>query len=216
MNLKIENKELAKSIRNCLQGPHADIFSDQELASIENIGLTGRLVNGRETGVTIKDVLLFKNLKYLTLRAYKITTEDLYLLGSRTNIQELSFLQCTFVNTDFDKVSRIPETLKFIGCPQLTEKFPGIKKILVDSCEMDFDSISFSKANIIRIQNSKIKNVHDIDAYDNIAEVNFDGSELVRANGETAENIRVGRNCRYSHKKNDRHYVDNYPGRGLQ
>ena len=91
MNKKLENKELTKRILERLHKKDTEDFSEEELESIENIGLTGKLVNGKETGIDIEDIFLFKNLKSLTLRNFSLTLEDLEKLSKHISIEEISF-----------------------------------------------------------------------------------------------------------------------------
>lgn len=210
MNGKIENKELVKRILERLNKSDNEEFSAEELASIENIGFTKRLVNGKDTNIDVENIFLFKNLRSLTLKNYPLTMRDLQLIAEHASIEDVSFLDCTFENIDFDELSRLPENLKFIYCSKLPLKFPKVKRVMVAFSEINFDSIDFSEAVSIRIQNSKIRNVHDINEHDNILDVNLDGSELVKGNGEIAKDINVPINCRYTHEEIDRHYVDDY------
>lgn len=210
MNEKIENKELLKRILECLKKSDNFDFSEEELASIENIGFTRKLVNGQDTGIDIESILLFKNLKSLTLRNYELTMRDLQFISEHPSIEDISFLECTFENTDFDELSRLPEKLKFIYCSKLPLKFPKVKGVRVEFCEIDFSSIDFSRASSIAIKNSKIRNVQNLDDYDNILTVNLDGSELIKENGEIAEDITVAKNCEYTHREIDKYYVDDY------
>lgn len=210
MYKKIENKQLLKTILNALNKSDSEDFSEEELLNIENIGFIERLSNGKATNIKVEDVLLFKNLKSLTLRRYTLTMEDLNLISKYTNIEDISFLECSFPNVDFDELPRMPKTLKFMRCSALPTKFPRIRNIVVSFSEIDFDSISFSDAISIRINNSKIRNIHDIDTYDNILEVDFDGSELLKSNGEKVKDINVASGCNYTHEDIDLQYVDNF------
>lgn len=208
MNKKIENKELMKKILEQLNKDDSEELSEEELACIENIVFTKKLVNGKDTNIDIENIFLFKNLKSLTLRNYSLSMRELKLIAEHAGIENVSFLDCTFESIDFDELLRLPESLKFIYCSKLPLKFPKVKKVMVAFCEIDFDSIDFSEATSIKIQNSKIRNVYDIDEHDNILEVNLDGSELIRENGEIVKDICVPLNCRYTHEEIDRHYVD--------
>ena len=63
MREKIENKELIKKILTCLNKSDSDDFSEEDLASIENISLSPKLVDGRETGLTVRDIFFFNKNK---------------------------------------------------------------------------------------------------------------------------------------------------------
>lgn len=210
MNKKIENKELIKRILERLNKSEIGKFSEEELAKIENIAFTKKLANGTDTGIGIENIFLFENLRCLTLRSYSLTMEDLQYISEQSTIENVSFLECTFDNIDFDELPRVPEVLKFLNCSKLPLKFPRVKKVMIGNCEIDFDSIDFSSASSIIIKNSKIKNAHDISECNNILEVNLDGSELLQKDGDSLEDIRVPDNCKYSHKEDDKYYIDDY------
>lgn len=208
MNKKLENKELTKRILERLHKKDTEDFSEEELESIENIGLTGKLVNGKETGIDIEDIFLFKNLKSLTLRNFSLTLEDLEKLSKHISIEEISFLGCCFEDVNFDVLSRIPSRLKFIYCSKLPLKFSNIKKLMISFCELDFETIDFSSISSIFIQNSKVENVKDLTEYENLLEVNLDGSELTQKDGKSISDIRVRENCMYSHREKSKLYED--------
>jgi len=208
VNKKIENKELVNCILNRLTKFYTNEFSEEELASISNIRLIGKLSNGKDTGISIEDVKLFKNLKSLTLTNYSLTMKDLMVIADYTHIRDVSFLGCFFDDIDFDELSRLPETLKFICCSNLPKKFPRVKDVIVDFGEIDFSSIDLLQAISLRIQNSKIKNISDINMHNNILEVNLDGSELIDYNGNLLKDINVGDGCIYSHNELCMHHID--------
>lgn len=210
MNEKIDNKELIKRILERLHKADNTNFSVDELAEIEDIAFTKKLVNGKDTGISINNIFIFKNLRCLTLRSYSVTMEDLLNISKHPTIEDISFLECAFDDVDFDNLPRIPEMLKFLNCSNLPLKFPRVKKVMVGSCEIDFNSIDFESSTSIIIQNSRIKNVHNINQYDNLLEVNLDGSELIQENGEIVADINVSDKCKYSHREIDRCYIDDY------
>lgn len=210
MNEKIDNKGLIKRILERLHKADDTNFSVDELVKIEDIAFTKKLVNGKDTGISIDNIFLFKNLRCLTLRNYSLTMEDFLNISNHPAIEDVSFLECAFDDIDFDNLPRIPEMLKFLNCPNLPLKFPRVKKVMIGSCEIDFTSIDFDSSTSIIIQNSKVKNVHNLNQYDNILEVNLDGSELIQEDGETVADISVSEKCKYSHREIDRCYIDDY------
>ena len=186
---KIENKELIKKILTCLNKSDSEDFTEEDLASIENISLSPKLANGRETGLTVRDIFFFSNLKSLTLRDFKLSMDDIQLIANRKEIENLSFISCGFDDIDFNKIPSLPENLKFISCKSLPRKFPKVKKVDIDLSSVDFASISLESTLELIIRNSKVKNVHDIERYENIIAVNLDGSELIGKNGEEIKDI---------------------------
>lgn len=202
---KIENKELIKKILTCLNKSDSEDFTEEDLASIENISLSPKLANGRETGLTVRDIFFFSNLKSLTLRDFKLSMDAIQLIANRKEIENLSFISCGFDDIDFDKIPSLPENLKFISCKSLPRKFPKVKKVDIDLSSVDFESISLESALEIIIRNSKVKNVHDIEKYENIIAVNLDGSELIGKNGEEIKDIKVSKNTLYSHEEEKRY-----------
>ncbi len=205
MREKIENKELIKKILTCLNKSDSDDFSEEDLASIENISLSPKLVDGRETGLTVRDIFFFSNLKSLTLRDFHLSMDDMQLIVDRKEIENLSFISCEFEDIDFDKIFVLPENLKFISCKSLPRKFPRVKKVDINLSLVDFCSLRLESALELIIRNSKVKNVHDIERYENIKVVNFDGSKLIGENGQEIQDIKVSRNTLYSHEEEKRY-----------
>lgn len=205
MKEKIENKELIKKILTCLNKSDSDDFSEEDLASIENISLSPKLANGRETGLTVRDIFFFSNLKSLTLRDFELSMDDIQLIADRKEIENLSFISCGFDDIDFDKIPSLPGNLKFISCKSLPRKFPRVKKVDIDLSSVDFDSISLESTLELIIRNSKVKNVHDIERYENIIAVNLDGSKLIGENGQEIQDIKVPKNTLYSHEEEKRY-----------
>lgn len=201
MDKIIENKELKKRILASLHKTDSDSFSQEDLDQVENIGFTQRLVNGKHTHIDVINILLFNNLKYLTLRHYILTMRELRFISEHKSIKEVSFLNCTFQDVDFDELSSIPEILKFDHCSCLPSKFPKVNKIIVFQTDIDFHSIDLSKVISIRIENSTIKNIYDIDKYEQLLDVNLDGSELFNEDHQKISDISVPKNCLYSHKE---------------
>ena len=70
---------------------------------------------------------------------------------------------------------------------------------------VDFCSLRLESALELIIRNSKVKNVHDIERYENIKVVNFDGSKLIGENGQEIQDIKVSRNTLYSHEEEKRY-----------
>lgn len=201
MKEKIKNEFLRRKILSCLNKNDSDDFSEEELATIENISLSPRFINGRETGLTVRDIFFFDNLKSLTLRDFQLSMEDMQIISERVNIENLSFISCGFEAIDFDKLSRLPENLRFVFCDKLPKKFPRVKSINVELSSIDFESIDLSRAINIFIINSKVNNACDIDGYDNIRAVDFYGSILYGKDGQELKNIKVSKNTRYSHEE---------------
>lgn len=203
-----DNKELVKTILASLKKSDDETFSQEELATIEDIVFTQVLANGKYTGISLEDAFLFENLKTITLKNYNLSSRDLKVICEHPKLQEISFLGCTFEEASFDEISKHPEILKFIFCSKLPKKFPAVDKVLVAFSNLDFNSIDFSKATIIKVKNSEISNARDLDEFSNLVEVNLDGSTLTKDNGEKVEDITVGKACIYSHELEDRNFVD--------
>ncbi len=200
MKEKIDNKELIKRILTSLNKSENDDFTDDELASIENIALCPKLINGILTGINIEDIAFFPNLKSLTLREYQMTMRDLELITSRKEMENISFINCGFDDISFDNVPRLPDNLRFISCDHLPPKFPNIRRVRVSNSDIDFNSINLSVATELCIQASNIRNAHDIDEYKNIILVNFDGSDLIGIHGNPVHDIKVSPNTLYTHR----------------
>lgn len=209
MNKKIENKELVKRILNQIHksDENAEI-SEEDLASIENIALTRILENGKDTEINVEDIFLFKNLKSVTLKNYLLGMKDLQVISEHPRLEDVSFFGCQFEDVDFDELSRLPENLKFIYCSSMPLKFPKVGKVMIAYSNLDFDSIDLSYVTSMKIKDSIVKNVKDLVEYQNIIEVNFDGSKLIQETGKIVEDIKVGKSCSYSHKPHDIYYVD--------
>lgn len=209
MNKKIENEELVKRILNQIHKSDENTeISEEDLASIENIALTRLLENGKDTGINVEDIFLFKNLKSVTLKNYLLTMKDLQVISEHPQLEDVSFFGCQFEDINFDELHRLPENLKFIYCPSMPLKFPKVGKVMVAYSDLDFDSIDLSCVTNIRIKNSIVRNAKDLVQYPNIIEANFDGSKLMQKDGQVIENINVGNSCRYSHNPHDIYQVD--------
>ena len=202
---KIENEELIKKILTCLNKNDSEDFTEEDLASIRNISLEYMLTNGKLTGITVGDIIFFENLESLTLKGYSLSMEDLQLISDRKGIENLSFIGCSFDDIDFDKLSNLPENLKFISCNRLPREFPKVKKVNIESSCVDFGAISLNCALELIIRNSKVKNVHNIEEYENIRAVNFGGSKLIREDGQEIQDIKVSENTLYSHEEEKRY-----------
>ena len=131
--------------------------------------------------------------------------DDMQLIVDRKEIENLSFISCEFEDIDFDKIFVLPENLKFISCKSLPRKFPRVKKVDINLSLVDFCSLRLESALELIIRNSKVKNVHDIERYENIKVVNFDGSKLIGENGQEIQDIKVSRNTLYSHEEEKRY-----------
>lgn len=201
MKENIENKELIKKILISLNKSDSEDFTSEDLETIENISLSPKLVNGIETGITAQDIKFFPSLKSVTLRGYTLTMDDLQIIADNENIENVSFIGCGFKSVDFNELPRIPENLRFSYCVNLPEKFPNVKKVRVAFSEIDMDSIKLENVISLYIKSSRIKNAHNIDEYENIEEVNLDGSSLIQSDGNEIKDIKVGKNAIYSHKE---------------
>ncbi len=205
--MKIENEELSKKVSIILNKAYTINFSTEELESIKNISFWGKLENDQSTGIKIKDINFFTNLKYITIRNYEITNADIQLILNHPSIEEISFYRCSFSKTDFNIFSRIHKKIKFIYCREMPKTFPNLENVLIEEGIIDFETIDFSKVTVVQIKKSNIINVHDLEEYDNITIVNLDGSKLVGKNGEILKDIKVNKKSKYTHKDIDKHYI---------
>lgn len=201
MRNNIKNEELKKRILRVLNKSDLEDITEEDLLKIENISFNKRLVNGEETYIKISDIHFFPLLKSITLKGYLLTMEDIEIIAKQSNIENVSFIGCEFKDIDFDNISRIPQNLRFSYCKSLPKKFPNVKIVNIDYSDIDFDSINFNHATSLFIKYSNIKNIHNIEEYENILEVNLDGSILFDSAGNEIQNIIVGKKTLYTHKE---------------
>lgn len=201
MKGEIKNKELVNTILRRLNKFDSEDFSQEDIEKIDSIFLEFELINGKETGILIRDICYFPNLRSVTICRYSITMDDLQALSEARKIEDVLFLQCEFSNVDFDKLGRIPSNIKFSHCKSLPEKLSNINEIRIWKCRVDLNSINLPKVTELAIQNSTIINARDLTEYENIKSVDFDGSILIKSNGEKTKDIKVNSNCIYTHEE---------------
>lgn len=191
---------MARSIYYALKKPETSVFTEEELASITNISISKKNAAFSETGLRIQDMFLFKNLKYVTLRDFSITQEDLEQIMRKSSVKGIYFDYCFFGDVDFNRLVRLPERIGFSCNENMPLRYPKVRQVEINGCqELDFDTIDFSIVEQVEIRNARIKNAHGLETYSNIKEVNLDYSLLIGRDGNPMDEIRVAKGCRYSH-----------------
>jgi hypothetical protein len=157
-------------------------------------------------GINLNCVQAFPNLKRLKISNFEITQE---FIDTIANFKDLKFLEITrgsFSNVDFKSLESKLESIRFSNCPELPFEYPKVKDVMITKSAIDFSRIDFDVANKIFIQNSTIKNVRDLDQYDNIQKINLDGSELYDENEILIQDIKVSDKTIYTHEREVYYY----------
>ncbi len=198
---EIRNTELERIIAMKTGKINFSEVTDEDLSKITEMNLNAYLINGKESGITLEDALLFPNLQTLTISNYRITQELLKLLGELKGLERLHFNNILFEgDIDFQNLLERLRKVSFINCGDLNFGYPAVDQIQVERSNIDFEKIQFSQVKRISIQDSNIKNAFGLEEYD-IESVNLDGTTLYDKNGNIVEDIEVGKSTVYTHQK---------------
>ena len=198
--MDIQNEELKNIILYALDEIDFEDINEDRLEEIEEIYLNAYLLNGKQTGITIEDVLKFPNLRELKLGNFNITENDVETIAKLEKLEELEIFDCKFTDVDFDKIAKKVQRLIFSKCKEMNFKYPNVKEIIIRNSKVDFDNLNFECAKRVEIILSRIKNVVDLTEFKNIEEVNLDGSILYDEKYVTKDDIEVSKNTIYTHK----------------
>lgn len=204
--MKIENEQLIKILSYNLDKYDDNNFTTEELNSIENIRFDKKLINGKDTHLSIEAITLFKNLKSITLAYYDITDKDIELLNN-SQLINISFMSCDLSNIDL-KFNRTLNQLFFYDS-KLPLNLPQVTDLHIMNCDVYFETIDFKSLEMFKAETSTIYNVKDLVEYSQIKYIIFTNTDLVLPDGTQTDDIKVGDNCSYTHQVIDTNYVDN-------
>ena len=195
---KITNPELKRYVALKWGKYYFDECTDEEIESIEELSISSKLINGKNSEIPLDVITLFPKLKYLNITRYNISQENLDSMMSIPSLEVLTFYNSEFSKTNFSKYEDIKCNINFKGCV-LPEKFPLMEYVHVEGSEINQKSIDFSKVKDLVLLNCNIRNAFSIKEYEQIESVNLDGSKIYDENGSIIYDIEVPDRTRYSH-----------------
>lgn len=175
-----------------------DEITDEEIESISELTIHGKLINGQNAGINLAESIeLFEGLEILSLSDFAITQEVIKKLKLLEKLRKLEIVNCDFYDVDFSDILK-SINVKFVGCKELPFKIQG-QKIIVEGCNIDMNNISLKGAEELSLISCFIKNAKDLESAEELQIVNLNGSILTGNNNEKIANIKVPENCSYSH-----------------
>ena len=79
--------------------------------------------------------------------------------------------------------------------------YPKLKEILITGSVVDFNNIDFSIPQDVIIQSSDIRNVYDLDKFENLIRVNLNGSILYDNRNRVVQDLKVSGSTVYTHER---------------
>lgn len=203
---EIKSNELKRLI--ALKAGKVDFtdVTDEDLEGIRDIVLNAFLINGKSSDISLDAISLFPNLERIRIANFEITNEVVETFATLKKLSSIEIVGGIFTEVDFSKLSEQIREMSFANCESLSFKYPKMKNIVINRCGVDFENIDFSVAENILIQNSTVKNAHNLNDYMHIKRVNLDGSSLYDGQEQVLENILVSDNTQYSHEQESRFY----------
>lgn len=196
------NKELKRIIALKIGKMPYDPISDEDFDMIEEIALNSRLINGKESGISLDAIALFRNLRKLKLSNYRITKEAIGTMASLAGLRELEIFGAEFEEgISFEALEQVLNSLKFYNCLEIGFQYPRVKDVWLNQTDIDFSKIDLQAARKIIIRNGHIRNIHDLTDFPNIETVNLDGSVLTTSNNEKVDDINVNSKTEYTHQE---------------
>ena len=175
---KIENEELKRLISyKC--GKSFEDVTEEDIAKIYDITLNSRLINGKESGITLDILELLKGLKRLSVLNYDVSQAELETMLGSLDLDSIKFSGVTFGDVSFEKYDRLPGYISFVSCFNMPVCYPKVEVVDASGVDIDFKSIDLSQARKIIIRESIITNAHDLTDFENIEGVDLDGSRLI-------------------------------------
>lgn len=197
---KIENKELQRLIAMKCGKVSFEEVTDEEIEAIFDIAINSRLINGKESGITLDVLPFFKGLKRLIVSNYIISQEQLDMILSSLDLESITFSGVEFQDVTFERHEQLPRSIYFESCLNMPYVYPRVSNVRASGIEIDMTSIDFTKAKRVTIHESIIRNAHDLVDFDEIDSVDIDGSRLFDQEGNKKEEIKVSPKTRYTHQ----------------
>ncbi len=196
-----DNKELRRIIALKLGKMPYDELGAEDFEKIYEIALNARLINGRESGISLDAISLFPNLRRLKLSNYRITKEAISKVASLAGLIDLEIFGAEFEEgVTFEGLEHTLKSLRFYNCLQVDFKYPRLEEVWLNQTDIDFSKIDLQTARSLVIRNGNVRNICDLTDFPNLERVDLDGSILTKGN-EKVDDIKVSSKTKYTHKE---------------
>lgn len=197
----MQNNELNKIVALKVGKMPYEPITEGDFAKVEEINLNARLINGKESGISLEAVSLFPNLRKLRLSNYRINKEAIETMASLAGLKDLEIFGAEFEEgIDFTSLAHSLKSLKFYNCLEVSFPYPSLEEVWLSNTDIDFCSVDLQSARRIIIRNANVRNACDLTDFPNIESINFDGSNLIGEDGEKLSDIKVSEKTQYTHK----------------
>lgn len=197
--IKSEDLKRLLAVKSC-KLDFKDVTED-DLRSIKEINLSGKRFDGTKSDIDLEIISLLPSIEMLGISDFHISQEIVDRIIKNRNLYSLEFTDCTFDHIDFGDIN--PDfNLRLKGIKFIPFKYPKLRKINIAGSIVDFGCFDLTDAEILNILDSKVFCIKDLDDFDNLRSVNFDGSTLYGENEKIIPEIKVSKDTTYSHRKN--------------
>lgn len=195
-----DNKELKRIIALKLGKMPYDEIEAEDFDRIDEIALNARLINGKESGISLDAISLFPNLRRLKLSNYRITKEAISLIASLVGLRDLEIYGAEFEEgINFEGFEHTLKSLRFYNCLEIGFAYPRLEEVWLNQTDINFSKIDLQTSRRIVIRNGNVCNICDLTDFPNLESVNLDGSILTK-DDEIVKDIQVNSKTEYTHK----------------
>lgn len=199
---KIKSKELKRQIALRIGKLNFEDVTEEDFDEISELTLNFKSINGKKTDINLNVLEFFPYLKKIRIIDFDINQEDICKINKLECVEVLEFSRCKFNKINFDVIEERLKKIDFSECGELAFKYPKVKNILINMCEIDFEFVDLEAVQKIYVFDSVIKNLPDLSKYKDLEKVIFDGSKIIDANGKEIEDALISEHTEYSHKAN--------------